>query len=147
MRTPTELEWETAKGGDLDEKYAYKTFAGKSIKEARKMFRENVLSRAEDLWYMPAAPFRYYMLAFREYVLSDAVFEDECAAADAANAFLGLVERKVQQAQNDISPILAELLPAADFIARHQAKYSAPLEIYGDFQQQYERIRMLLKGA
>jgi hypothetical protein len=146
-RIPTDADWRLTQAGDLDERYAYKTFAGKSAEAARVMFRENVLMRAEDLWYMPVVPFRFYMLAFKVYVLSDAVLEDECEAADAANAFLGLLQRKLEAARADISPILGELLPAAEFIAQNQDMYRAPVDIYGDFREQHERIRVLAGGA
>ena len=75
MDTPTEKDWldwpeDAQRPYELDEAYAREQFAGKSFEEALEMFRtEDVLMRSEDVSYMPPVPFRYYMLAFKAYVL------------------------------------------------------------------------------
>jgi len=143
---PTEADWGQLEAGDLDARYARRMFAGKSFQDAVPMFRANVLERAEDLHYMPPVPFRFYMLAFKEYVLSDAVLEDELAAASAADSFLSLVESRLREHPGSISPIIDELMPAVTFVAQNQDRYGATLEIYGDFRDRMERINEL-RGA
>jgi hypothetical protein len=140
---PTEVDWGEREKGDFDAEYAHKMFAGKSIAEALAMFRDNVLERAEDVRFMPTIPFRYYMLAFKEYVLSDAALEDEVDAASAADAFLNLVEWRLRQAPRSIVPILTDLVPAVEYVVNHQGRYGANVEIYGDFHERLDRINEL----
>ena len=83
MGIPTEADWGQY-ATDLDQEYAHRIFAGKSIQDVLPLFRANVLERASELSFMPPVPFQYYVLAFKEYVLSGVALEDECDAADAA---------------------------------------------------------------
>jgi hypothetical protein len=151
VKVPSEADWHdwpshVERSLDLDEEYARKTFAGKSFEEALQLFRTNLLSRQEDLYYMPPVPFRYYTLAFKSHVLSDAALEDECDAASAASAFLHLVERKLQSDADSIGPIMSDLIDAVEFVAINQERYSANRDIFGDFLEQLERIRELWRA-
>jgi hypothetical protein len=140
MRVPDENDWGAGEAGDLDLEYARKVFFGRSPAEAIQLLRGNVLERAEDLRFMPAAPFRFYMLVFREYVLSDTVFEDEIEAASAADSFLGLVEVRLAEQPASVVPIITELLDAAHAVARRQSEYGASVDIYGEFTERVRRI-------
>jgi hypothetical protein len=82
MNVPTETDWGVPTRDDLDAAYARRVFLGKTAQDALAMFRENVLERVEDLRFMPPVPFRYYMLAFRTFVVSDAALEDQLARAE-----------------------------------------------------------------
>ena len=53
-----------------DEWYARDHFLGKSLHEARAMFRTNPLRYFEDLHYMSVRAFRHYVPAAIDYVLS-----------------------------------------------------------------------------
>jgi hypothetical protein len=61
----------------------------------------------------------------------------------AASSFLTLIERKLRSEINVIAPIMGDLLPAAEFVAMNQGRYFANTDIYGDFREQFARIKML----
>jgi hypothetical protein len=70
MPVPTEAEWGDYRA-DLDQSYAHKLFAGRTNQEMLPHFRRNVIERTDELRWMPESPFRYYMLGFRDFVMSD----------------------------------------------------------------------------
>ncbi len=142
LRVPTEADWGTPDADDLDASYAHGVFFGKTTEEARLLFGKNALERAEDLQFMPAVPFQYYVFAFRDFVLSDEARVDDCDAADAASSFLRLLEWRLETDPGSVMPVLDDLLPAVDVVARDQGRYGADIEIYGDFAAQAERIRV-----
>ncbi len=152
MDIPTERDWldwpaDAHRPLDLDEAYARRKFSGKSFEEALELFRSSdVLMRSEDLSYMPPVPFRYYMLVFKAHVMAKADGEQRDDASDAAGTFLNLVERKLQAEIGFIAPIMEDLLPAIEFIAMNQDKYDAPRDIYGDFRDQFTRIKTLWRA-
>jgi hypothetical protein len=143
MNIPSEAEWGDWQT-DLDQQSAHEVFAGRSAADVRPLFAENVIERTNDVRFMPAIPFRYYMLAFRDYVLADAVRQDD--ASDAASCFLNLVEQKLESERAAIDPIVRDLLGAVDCVAENQAAFDAPVEIYGDFTERAARIRALAAG-
>jgi hypothetical protein len=69
LSVPTEKD-----GGDyrsdLDQKLAHSVFAGRTNEQMPRFFRENPIERTSDLRWMPAGPFRYYMLGFRDFVMA-----------------------------------------------------------------------------
>ncbi len=142
MRVPTEQDWGNWEA-DLDQAYAHKIFAGKTLEETMYLFEENVLERTSDLRFMPPVPFRYYMLGFRNYVLSERVFAVDYEASDAASCFLNLIIEKVEKEAETIRPIMEELIPAAEYIAANQTKFGAEVEIYGSFPEKLARVHAL----
>ena len=141
---PAEQDWGNWEM-DLDQAYAHKIFAGKTLEETMDLFEENVIERASDLRFMPPVPFRYYMLAFRNYVLSERVFVVDYEASDAASCFLDLILEKVEKEAETIRPIMDELIPAAEYVAANQTKFGASVEIYGSFPEKLVRLRALYK--
>ena len=139
---PTEADWGNW-GADLDTEYAHENFAGKTREEVFPLFQSNVIERTDELRFMPPVPFRYYMLAFRDYVLSERVFAVECEASDAASCFLGLILEKLESDPSVILPVMEELLPAAEEVAGRQEEYDAPVDIYGSFPRKVVRMRLL----
>ena len=91
--------------------------------------------------YMPPVPFRYYMLAFKTWVLLALERAHVTDASDAASSFLRLIESRLEQDRASIEPIMPQLLPAVDFVEMNQERYGAGRDIYGDFRQVAERIR------
>jgi hypothetical protein len=145
MNIPTEEDWGAWQTDpDFDQQGAHESFAGKTREEVIPLFRDNVIWHVSELRSMPAIPFRYYMVGFKDYVLSEEAREDECDAADAASCFLHLVEDRLRTAKSDIAPIMTDLLPALEYVATNQAAYDAEVDIYGDFREQYARIQSLL---
>ena len=94
---------------------------------------------------MPTIPFRYYMLAYRNYVLSPRLFSVGYGfdAPDAASCFLTLIIAKLEEAPGDIAPIMEELLPAIEHVASNQKQYDADEDIYGSFPEKFIKIREL----
>jgi hypothetical protein len=143
MDIPTEADWGDW-NADLDQQAAHSVFAGKSAADVGPLFQENVIERTSEMRFMPALPFMYYMLAFRDYVLSGAARQSD--AADAADSFMDLVEYRLSNDRDSIVPIVPDLLDAVDFIAANQAQYDASASIYGDFAIRRQRIRDLALG-
>jgi len=150
MDIPTNADWDNWPPGverplDLDEEDARREFAGKSFEEALRLFAMGpVLMRSEDVGYMPPVPFRYYMLVFKAHVLASvdtAAADHYSDASDAASSFLHLVEHRLASDPDSIAPIMAELIPAIEFIAANQDRYDASRDIYGDFGEQVARIK------
>jgi hypothetical protein len=154
MDIPTERDWldwpaDARRPLALDEAYAREQFGGKSFEQALEMFRSRtVLMCSEDVSYMPPVPFRYYMLVFKSYVLElgkrevqERDFVDDPWSA--ASSFLRLIEEKLRSQTNFIAPIMDDLLPAVEFIAVNQRTYFADPDIFGDFREQFERIKTL----
>ena len=140
MSVPTEAEWGDYEV-DLDQKYAHKMFAGRTNQEMLPYFRRNVIERTDELRWMPVAPFRYYMLGFRDFVMAGEF--DPTWAADAASCFLGLVLEKLEKQPGSILAIIPLLLPTVRHIATNQASFGASESIYGSFQEKLRRIEAL----
>jgi hypothetical protein len=136
---PTEEDWGDYKS-DLDQNYAHSVFAGRTNQEMQRSFWENVLERTSDLRWMPDVPFRYYMLGFRDFVMAK---DFDCYGSDAASCFLGLILEKLENHPLAIIPIVQDLLPAAEYVAEHQAEFEADVEIYGNFSDKFAKIKML----
>jgi len=138
---PTEDDWGDWKS-DMDLKYAHQIFFGKSNKEVQEDFYRCVIERADELRVMPEAPFRYYMLGFRDFILAGRFQLYD--SADAASCFLSLVESKLQKQPEYIMPIIDDLLETIRLVSDHQVKYEANEDVYGNFQEAYKRIQSLV---
>lgn len=135
---PTEADWGDYTA-DLDQEYAHRVFFGKTVEETRADFRENVIERTDELRFMPAVPFRYYVMGLRDFVLEGPF--DGADAPSAAGCFLSLVWEKLRDHPDQILPVMPELMPAAEHLAGHQADYDADPEIFGDFSETLRAIR------
>lgn len=131
---------------DLDESYARRVFFGKSAEQTFPLFARNVIERASELRFMPTACFRYYMLAYRDYVLLDSTPHDKMAP-DAASCFFGLVLEKLDHEPAAIAPLMPELLPTLRYLATHQEDYDADRDIYGEFDEKLSEIERLAGAA
>lgn len=146
---PTEEDW-GAYQSDLDSSYAHERFAGKSISEVLPYFKGAILGAVEDISHMPAIPFRYYVLAFKTFLLSEELVDDRLInleAPDAASSFLRLVQAKLKDSCEIILPVMNELMPVAEYVALHQDLYRASEEIYGSFPDVLNEIKQLYRAA
>jgi hypothetical protein len=137
---PTEDDWGDY-GADLDQEYAHRQFAGRTNAEMRPEFDRNVIERSADLRWMPAIPFRYYMIGFRDYIAAGKFAES--FASDAASCFLNLVSVLLETDPAKIVPIMPELLPALRHVGENQAVFEAKESIYGSFRELSDRIESL----
>jgi hypothetical protein len=144
LSIPTEADWGDYRS-DLDQESAHGVFTGKSNDEMQQYFRDIPIEAASDLRFMPEIPFRYYMLGFRDCVMSGGF--EPCNNSDAASCFLHLVTEKLETQPRCILPIMPELIPAVEHIAHHQATFDADESIYGNFLETLKQIRVLYVDA
>jgi hypothetical protein len=138
LSIPTEADWGDYRS-DLDQEWAHGKFAGKSNDEMQQYFREIPIEAAEDLRFMPEIPFRYYMLGFRDCLMSGGF--EPCRAADAASCFLHLVVEKLETQPRHIVPIMPEILSAVEYVTHNQAAFDAEESIYGSFLETLKQIQ------
>ncbi|BBB62359.1 hypothetical protein UNDKW_4086 [Undibacterium sp. KW1] len=141
LEIPSEEDWGDYKN-DLDQKYAYKMFFGKNLAEARLLFQGAVIERTEELRFMPVIPFQYYIGAYYQYLTSLAVLNNR-NASDTASCFLRLVESKLSDDPDSISPLMKELMSAIEYLAKNQTLFGADVDIYGDFNEILSEIKRL----
>jgi hypothetical protein len=140
MQIPSRADWGEIDQNDLDAKWAFDTFLGKSLAEAEAMFERNALYYQEDLQSMPAVPFNFYAWAFVKYITSDRAKGD----SDGASSFLYLVSWLLKSNRAIMTPETeSALLAAASKIARRQEFYEADADIYGRFAERYAEIEQL----
>jgi len=138
MRLPTAKDISPKFGTNYegnDERCAREHFLGKSLDEAEALFRRNALYYQEDLLWMGAAAFRYYVPAFIRYIRS----EHSRCDPDAINCFVGLIERRAEQAK-DVAPIAEVLADACRYVLDHYDKFEADPSIYDDLRPRYESL-------
>lgn len=137
---PTEEDWGDY-SSDLDQNHAHSVFAGRTNDEMQPFFRRNPVATTDDLRWTPDAPFRYYILGFRDFITAKQF--DFLDGSDAASCFLGLVLEKLESNPRVIVPIMPDLLPAVEYVARNQALFDADEDIYGNFLEKLSRIQTL----
>lgn len=135
---PTEMDWADWRD-DLDQRHAHEIYAGRSNEEMQDRFVMAPVASAGELEFMPAKAFRYYMLGFRDSVLSGK--HDDVEAANAASCFIRLVQHKLATSPEDIEPIAGQLMPALEYIAENQGAFDAEVEIFGDFRELVNQIK------
>lgn len=142
MSIPDRAEWGEIDKDDLDAKYAFKQFFGKSQAEAEQMFRRNALHYQEDLQSMPSAPFNFYAPVFARYINSESARGD----SDGASSFLRLVAWTLKSNRDVMTEETEVLLVStAEQVSMKQAYYDADEDIYGRFGDIYQEIKALAK--
>ena len=140
MQIPSRADWGDIDHNDLDAKWAFDTFLGKSFAEAEAMFESNALYYQEDLQSMPAVPFNFYAAALVKYITSDRAKGD----SDGASSFLYLISWLLKSNRTIMTPETERtLLSAASTIAQRQDFYEADPDIYGTFTERYAEIEQL----
>jgi len=137
LEIPSEEDWGDYKS-DLDAREAHKHFFGKSNEQVVKIYREDISMRATDLRFMPAKPFRYYMIGFKDFASNKSL--DEFSRGEAASCFFRIIEYKLEHAPFDIIPIMDKLIPLIDDVAKNQASYDLPVSICGSYEEKAENI-------
>lgn len=140
MRIPSRADWSDIDQNDLDAKWAFDTFFGKSFAEAEAMFESNALYYQEDLQSMAAIPFNFYAPALVKYITSNRAKGD----SDGASSFLNLVTWLLKSNRSIMTPeTLRAMLAAARHIAQRQEFYEADADIYGTFTERHAEIERL----
>lgn len=104
-------------------------------------FRKTTLGAAEDLHWMPKIPFQYYMIGFRDFITAENFEPGE--PSDAASCFLNLIINKLENHPDFIVTIMPDLMPTIEFVASHQARFKANIDIYGNFYKKLKQIQKL----
>lgn len=140
QQVPTEQDWGNYKS-DLDQNHAYKAFHTRTNEEMQSHFRKTTLGAAEDLHWMPKIPFQYYMIGFRDFITAENFEPGE--PSDAASCFLNLIINKLENHPDFIVTIMPDLMPTIEFVASHQARFKANIDIYGNFYKKLKQIQKL----
>jgi len=116
--------------GDLDGDYAEKNWFGISLEEGAKNIETNALHYGEDFTYMGPVAFAFYLQSAVIYANSESSRED----SDFANCFIGLIESKLQDADERdhvkrAKIVCIELLSA--FVSEYE-KFDISEDIYGN---------------
>lgn len=129
-KIPSKEDWGVLED-DLETRFAFDFYLGKSNDEMSEHYLIGPGEVAEELQYMPSKPFQYYIIGFRDSVLSkehDELGLYTAAASDAASSFLHLIIRKLKHRRSDILPIIHDLLASVDYIADNQEADDADIE-------------------
>ena len=121
----------------LDEKEACKHFLGKNLDEAEALFRENAAYYQEDLMWMGAVAFRYYVQAAIRYIESEAAIGD----SGIINFFAELLEFRVEHEVKELAPVADQLATACRYIIEHFDRFDLTPENYGDVQARLVALR------
>lgn len=136
-KIPDDSDWYGYEG-NLDVSYIRDLFYGKSNEEVQEYFGENrSIERAVELLSCPRAVFQYYVFAFAHFLTSERAIGD----SDSAGPFLGLLEVRENCDPGSVQEIFSSLEEYVAFVASKQDYFEAPIEIYGDFREQYQDIR------
>jgi len=137
---PSEEDWRS-EPWDLDIPYAYEHFSGKSREDATQLFAENAIYYQEDVMFMPARCFRYYVHSYMDYLMSNESRDD----SDGASCFYGLVEVRADDFASLDDSSRQRVIELLDRLGKSQAWYGADPDIYGDFLAHSERCLKLLQ--
>jgi hypothetical protein len=128
---------------DLDVRHAHTLFFGKSLDEVQGHFGGGrSIERADELLFMPRKAFQYYVLAFAQFVMSEAARAD----SDPASSFLGLLLNREKRDPGSVGQVFDDLQAAVEFIASNQEHFDANPAIYGVFKERAEQVRDLVKA-
>ena len=141
---PSEEEWGDWQQ-DVDQRFAHDTYIGRSTRDMQDRFVHAPIEAASELQFMPPIPFRYYIIGFRDSVMSDK--HDEVSKANSASCFLRLVYEKLRTDRDAIMPVIDKLMPTAEHIARNQDQFNAETDIYGDFYEIFRLIQSAERGS
>lgn len=139
---PTREDW-VGIDQNLDRKYAYESFAEKSLDEVELYFKNNIIEACSDIRWMPIKPFQYYLILLKDFI--DKGDFGEFSKPDAVNCFLDIILEKLENKRGYILPVITQLLPTIKYITSHQIEFEADIDIYGDFKLTYQKIMDLTR--
>lgn len=131
---PNEHDWHS-EPWCLDAAAAYRRFHGKTLDDAGSMIAADALNRQEDLMFMPAACFRYYLPAYLSYLTSDASRGD----SDGASCLFGLIDHRLDEIGVDPA-LLGRVAETIAWVRDRQSWYDADESVYGSFARKADRL-------
>jgi hypothetical protein len=135
MQLPTASEINPTPG-NLDEQCAARNFLGKTLGQAEAMFREAALLYQEDLMFMGAPAFRFYVPAAINYIRSDAAAAD----SDMINCFAGILEFRLEYEAGEMVAVAPLLASACRHIVDGYERFDVTPAIYGDLRPRYKSL-------
>ena len=129
-RVPDEADWHACQD-DLEARYAYELYFGKTNSEVMYDFREHVIERACELTSVPRPVFQYYVFAFVDLFASPG---ESIEQADCASVFLRLLLDRENADPGSVVEIWHLLRATVGHVAANQGFFDADIEIYGDFR-------------
>jgi len=129
---------------DMDLSYAHSVYYGRSNEELEEYFVFAPIEAAGELAFMPAPVFRYYVIGFRDSVMSGK--HEEFNAANAASCFIRLILDRAKSNPSEIVRLMPDLWPTLEYIAGRQAAFDADVDIYGDFLAIVQNIKDACSG-
>ena len=120
----------------LDERSACEHFLGKSLEQAEALFRENSLHYQEDLMFMGASAFRFYVQAAISYIQSEAATSD----SDIINCFAGLLDHRLESEAEELVAVAPQLASVCRYILEHYGKFTVMPDIYGDLRPRFQTL-------
>lgn len=139
VQIPGAEEW-VGYQDDITARNAHAFWFGKSLEDLQPCFKGGQsIQRGQELLYMPLAAFQFYILAFAQYVMSDAATGD----ADAASSFLEFLTAREKRDPGSVARIYDRLQPTIEFVAESQTRFSAGHDVYGDFRDRAAALAAL----
>jgi hypothetical protein len=135
MQIPTEQDWANPYG-DLDIACAKKSFFGKTLEEAEVLFVENSLCYQEDILFMPSIPFRYYVHAYMNYLLSDQSKDD----TEGASCFLMIIEHKIEFEHEDPLAVWSRIKETIEHIRNNPDWFDWNEAYHGNCEEKTTRL-------
>jgi hypothetical protein len=136
-KIPCLQDWQGYKD-DIDARYAFEIFFGKTLAELQPLFKRNVIERTDELRFMPVKAFQYYIFALRDYIVDEHYNSDDSDCA--VDCYFSLVQEKLDAAPEAILPVMELLLPSLHFISGNVAAYQIDEDIYGSIPQRMQTL-------
>ncbi len=127
---------------DLDEHHAVQMFLGKTPEQAQEIFRQNFLFYQEDLTYMRAPAFRFYVVPAIAYLTGGSATGD----SDAASTFCHVLESRLNADPGALAPIRSFIAGAIRQVLDRFDLYECDSEIYGEVPSRYRDLIRRLEG-
>ena len=157
---PTTKDWDwTIKPPRLsdvdDAPLCEERFIGRSRHDMVPFFRDSPITASAFLRLMPPVPFQYYVLTYRLLFMPESNLRELEQNIDfrlAADCFLSVLKRQLESSPDFILPVIEELIPVAEALARYQQTFDSTFpvktrEIYGCFSERLSEIRKLVTLA
>jgi len=135
MTLPT--RWDINVHDSLDERTACEHFLGKSLAEAEALFREASIMYQEDLMFMGASAFRFYVQAAISYIQSEAATGD----GDIISCFASILEHRLEYEAEQLRPVAGRLGSICGYILEHYDRFDLRPEIYGDVRPRFQALQ------
>ena len=121
---------------NLDGQIAVRNFLGTSLEEAEALFRESSITYQEDLMFMGAPAFRFYVQAAISYIQSAAATGD----SDIISCFGSILEHRLEFEAEELVAVAAQLASVCRYILEHYDRFALTPDIYGDLRPRFQEL-------